>query len=129
MFILGLNIENFKVLSYTIDEIILEKYRALLTRDFLKERDLFDLYLISDSLKADIKEVAEKIASSSLIKRELKKIIDQKLKLLNEGQFFHSDERISDLAIVRYDLNGFEKFKEKIKPILIEICKEFLSIA
>jgi predicted nucleotidyltransferase component of viral defense system len=147
MFVLGLDIKNFNVLSYTINEIILEKYRALLTRDALKERDLFDLFLINNSLKVNImenashfrdakkessffsiKEVVEKIANSSLIKRELRRTIEQKLKLLNENKFFESDERISDLAIMKYDLNGFEKFKEKIKPILIEICKKFLQV-
>jgi len=123
MFILGLKIDNFRVLSYPIEEIILEKYRAILTRKSLKERDLFDLYLISGSLNADIKEVVEKILVSSLIKRELSKTLSEKLSLLNKGEFFLSDEKISDLAIVKYNLKEFEKFKEKIKPILVKICE------
>ena len=124
---LGLNTENFKVLSYPIEEIILEKYRALLTRDSLKERDLFDLFLIKDSLKVNVNEIVEKIRSSSLIKRELEKTINEKLDLLNKDEFFKSDEVISDLAIVKYDLKGFEKFKNEIKPILVEICELFLK--
>jgi len=43
MFALNLKKENFKVLSYPLSEIILEKYRAILTRNKLMERDLFDL--------------------------------------------------------------------------------------
>ncbi len=39
LFTLGLRIENFKVLSYPLEEIIIEKYRAILTRNELKERD------------------------------------------------------------------------------------------
>jgi len=123
MFILGLKIDNFRVLSYPIEEIILEKYRAILTRKYLKERDLFDLYLIPNSLEINIGQVAEKILASSLIKRELSKTLPEKLSLLNKGEFFLSDERISDLAVVNYDAEEFEKFKEKIKPVLIKICE------
>ncbi len=127
LFILDLNINNFKVMSYTIDEIIIEKYRALLTRNTLMERDLFDLYLIPNSLKVKIGEVVEKIESSFLIKRELKKNISEKINQLKEGIFFDSHERISDLAIIKYDQKDFDTFKEKIKPILIEVCEAFMK--
>lgn len=127
MFTLGLKIENFKVLSYPLEEIILEKYRALLTRNELKERDLFDLFLIKDSLKANIKQIAEKIRASSLIKRDLRRIIAEKLSLLKKNEFFRSDEKIEDLAIVKYNLKEFEAFKEKIKPVLMGVCGKFLK--
>ncbi len=127
LFVLGLTQSNFKVLSYTIDEIILEKYRALLTRKTLMERDLFDLYLISNSLRVNTKEVVEKIESSSLIKRELAKNIQEKLTLLKEDKFFTSNEKIADLAITKYDPKEFDKFKTKIKPILMEISELFFK--
>jgi len=127
MFILGLKIKNFKVLSYNLEEIILEKYRAILTRYKFKERDLFDLFLIKDSLKANIDQIIEKIKNSSLIKRKINKIIADKLVLLEKNEFFKSDEKIEDLAIVEYNLKEFEDFKEKIKLILIKICKKFLE--
>lgn len=126
LFILGLKIENFNVLSYSLKEIILEKYRAVLTRKNFQERDLFDLFLIKNSLKADIEEIVEKIKSSSLIKRELKSLIMKKLKLLEEGIFFESNENIEELAVLDYDKNEFETFKQSIKPILIKICRKFL---
>src|SRR3989344_2612500 len=127
MFILGLRIENFNVFSYHLEEIILEKYRAILTRYKFKERDLFDLFLIKDSLKANINQIVEKIRNSSLIKRKINKIIADKLVLLEKNEFFKSDEKIEDLAIIRYNLKEFEDFKEKIKLILIEVCKNFLK--
>ena len=127
MFILGLNIENFKVLSYPIEEIILEKYRAVLTRKEFKERDLFDLFLIKDSLKININEVVDKIKNSSLIKRELDTLIKEKLSLLEKDEFFNSDEKLEELAILDYNKQELENFKEKIQPILFEICKEFLK--
>ncbi len=127
MFILGLDITNFRVLSYPLEEIILEKYRAILTRNELKERDLFDLFLIKDSLKINTKQVIEKVKDSSLIKRELDKLITEKLSLLEMGEFFKSNEKIEDLAIIEYNPKEFKEFKQKIKPILIEICKKFLN--
>lgn len=127
IFVLGLKVVNFKVMSYALNEIILEKYRAILTRDELKERDLFDLFLIKDSLKAEIGQIVEKIKSSSLIKRELPKLIMDKLALLNKDEFFRSDEIIGDLAVVKYDIKQFNNFKEKVKPILISVCNHFLA--
>lgn len=128
MFILGLKLDNFRVLSYSLKEIILEKYRAVLTRDLLKDRDLFDLFLIKDSLKVNTREVVDKISNSSQIKRELSKIIKEKLSLLENGKFFRSDEKIEELAILEYDKAEFEMFKQKIKPILLDICKKFLNM-
>lgn len=127
MFSLGLKVENFRAMSYPIEEIILEKYRAVLTRDILKERDLFDLFLIKDSLNADINKIAEKINSASLIKKGLAKTISEKLSLLLKNEFFRSDEKIEDMAILNYSHRDFEAFKEAIKPILIKICKIFLE--
>lgn len=127
MFILGLEIVNFNVLSYPVEEIILEKYRALLTRQKLMERDIFDLFLIKNSLKIEINEVVKKIKSSALIKKDLEKLIRGNLKKLEENKFFNSEEKIEDLAIVKYDEKGFEEFKERLKLILIEICKLFLK--
>ncbi len=127
LFTLGLRVDNFKAMSYQLDEIVLEKYRAVLTRDELKDRDLFDLFLIRNSLNADIGKIVEKILSSSLIKRNLDKIIANKLNLLKKNEFFKSDEKISELSIVKYNIKEFDDFKEKIKPILIIICERFLK--
>ncbi|MBN1156728.1 nucleotidyl transferase AbiEii/AbiGii toxin family protein [Candidatus Woesearchaeota archaeon] len=127
MFVLGLRIKNFKVPSYPIEEIVLEKYRAVLTRPALKERDLFDLFMIPDSMDVDLDEIVEKIRCSSLIKKELRKLVADNLKLLERNEFFQSDESMADLAIVRYDYAKFENLKKQIKPLLIRICKQFLE--
>lgn len=124
-FALGIELKNFSVLSYSIDEIILEKYRALLTRPRLKERDLFDLFLIKNSLEADVENVIVKIKNASLIKKELDKIINHNLQLLKSHNFFDSDEIIEDLAIVKYDQKSFKLFKEKIQDVLIRVCESF----
>jgi len=123
---LGLSYQNFNVLSYSLEEIKLEKYRAILTRKYFQERDLFDLFLIKDSLNADIKLIIEKIKNSSLIKRDLIKLINEKLVLLQNNSFFESKEKVENLSIIKYDKKEFEAFKGRIKPILIEICRKFL---
>ncbi|MFA5381750.1 MAG: nucleotidyl transferase AbiEii/AbiGii toxin family protein [Candidatus Micrarchaeia archaeon] len=127
VFSLGLDIQNFNIKSYSINEILIEKYRAILTRKDLKERDLFDLFFIPNSLSIKKSEIIQKISASSLIKRDLNKLIEKKLTLLEKNNFFESDENMEYLAIANYDKKKFEKFKEKIKPKLIEICKTFLS--
>ena len=85
------------------------------------------MYLIPNSLSVDIEEVIVKIESSSLIKKGLKILIESKLKDINEDTFFRTTERISDLAIVKYNLESFEHFKENIKPLLVKICEEFIA--
>ncbi len=127
LFTLGLKVKNFTVLSYPLKEIISEKYRALITRKELKERDLFDLYLIKESLKPDIKQVVTKIINSSLITRGLKELIKRKLNELEKGTFFNSTEKIENLAITNYDKEEFNQFKQKIKNILIQICNETIK--
>ncbi len=126
-FILGLEMNNFTVPSYVLKEIVLEKYRAVLTRHSLKERDLFDLFLIPNSLEVNLKEVVEKIKCSALLKKELKPLIENKYSLLKKNEFFVSDEKVEDFAIIKYDTKSFTDFKEKVKPILIEVCEQFLE--
>jgi len=126
-FILGLSYENFNVLSYPIEEIIIEKYRALLTRPNYQERDMFDLFLIKDSLRVDKNDVIEKIKASSLIKKDLSKVIKTNYDKLKNNEFFIGYESAEDLAIIKFDKNEFELFKEKVKLILIEICGEYLK--
>ena len=124
---LNLSYSNFKVESYTLKEITLEKYRAVLTRNKLQDRDLFDLFLIKDSLKADITQIVEKIKNSLLIKKDLTRIINERLILLQNDKFFESEEKIEELAITPYNPKDFEEFKQKIKPKLIKICDQFLN--
>ena len=127
LFELGLSYQNFNVLSYSLKEITLEKYRAILTRKYFQERDLFDLFLIKDSLNADMKPIIEKIKNSALIKKDLVSLITEKLILLQNNSFFKSKEKVENLSIIKYDEGEFENFKQKIKPILIEICNKFLE--
>ncbi len=124
---LNLNYQNFNVPSYSLKEITIEKYRAVLTRKKLQERDLFDLFLIRDSLNADIDEIIEKIKNSSLIKTDLINLIQEKLTCLEKETFFDSQEKIEELAISEYNEKEFENFRKEIQPKLKDICKKFLK--
>ena len=127
LFTLGLEIKNFNVLSYPLEEIELEKYRAILTRKNLAERDLFDLYFMPNSSNINIEKVVDKIESSSLIKKQLTPLIEDKLLQLEKGVFFASKEKMLVLSITKYEQKKFEEFKQKIQPKLIEICNKFLE--
>ena len=82
---------------------------------------------VTQSSKLSITEIVEKIKNSSLIKKDLISLIREKLKYLREGNFFESEEKVEHLAIKEYKKPEFEEFKDKIKPILIKICEEFLK--
>jgi hypothetical protein len=69
----------------------------------------------------------EKIKNSSLIKKDLTKLINEKLVLLQNNRFFETKEKVETLAIIKYDKSKFEEFKQKIQPKLIEICNKFLD--
>ena len=88
---------------------------------------IFYLFLIKDSLKADVSEIVEKIRNSALIKKDLASLISEKLALLQKDKFFESEETIGELAVAKYSPKEFEEFKQKIRPKLIEICNKFLE--
>lgn len=123
---IGYDIENIMMKTYPLDEIILEKYRAILTRDALKERDIFDLYLIHkkgrDVFKIDMKAVISKIESGVLIAPDLKKNLEKSCQLLETGSFGDSDDDISRFTLVEVDVEKYEQFKTRLFEKLKKVC-------
>lgn len=121
------DLTNLKINTYSLDEIIIEKYRAILTRDKLKERDVFDLYLINkdckDVLKFDNKLIFKKIDSGYMISPDLKANLENNCKLLNDGDFGDSDDDISRFTLVEINKKDFDKFKDILYDKLKKICK------
>ncbi|MDD3178448.1 MAG: nucleotidyl transferase AbiEii/AbiGii toxin family protein [Candidatus ainarchaeum sp.] len=110
---------NFK--SYDIYEIILEKYRALLTRKETKERDIFDLYLINkkyDIFNIDLNNVNLKLKSIFEHFSIYKKNYNINIKNIKSNKFKFSDV-LDDIVIDDYNLDEYNKFKmdllEKLK--------------
>lgn len=122
---LGYDLINAKMLSYPIEEIILEKFRALLTRPELKERDLFDLFLINRNnlnvFSTDIGKIVEKIKRGMDIVPKTKDNLKKNFKKLKEGNFFISSDNVDSLTLVKYDKQSYNKFKESIKEMSISI--------
>jgi len=123
---IGYDLLNMKINTYPIDEIILEKYRAVLTRGKLKERDVFDLYLINkgckDVLRFDNKLIFKKIESGYMISPDLEENLENNCKLLHDGDFGDSDDDISRLSLVEINEKDYEEFKNRLYDKLKEIC-------
>jgi len=118
---------NIEINTYSLNEIILEKYRAILTRPKLMERDVFDLYLINKKCKDiftfDNKLIFSKIESGYIISAESEENLNKACKLLHEGKFGDSDDDVSRLSLVEVDHADYEKFKVPLYEKLKEICK------
>ena len=124
---IGYDLVNMKINTYPLDEIILEKYRAILTRERLKERDVFDLFLINTGQKDVFKTVNnlifKKIVSSFLISQVSEKNLGNNCDLLSKGTFGVSDDDISRLSLIEIDAGKYEEFKNRLYNKLKIICK------
>ena len=124
---IGYDLTNMRINTYPIDEIILEKYRAILTRAGLKERDVFDLFLINkgqkDVFKTDNNLIFEKIVSSFLISHVSKENLLKNCNLLSNSAFGVSADDISPLTLIEIDIREYEKFKNRLYNKLKDICK------
>lgn len=124
---MGYDLSNIKINTYHLDEIIIEKYRAIFTRDKLKERDVFDLYLINkickDVFGFDNTLIFEKIESGYMISPDLGDNLKHSCTLLHDGDFGDSDDDISRLTLVKIDDEEYKKFKNRLYDKLSKICK------
>ena len=124
---IGYNLLNIKINTYPLDEIILEKYRAILTREKIKERDIFDLYLMNKDrgnvLKTDNNLIFTKIESGFLISQISEGNLVNNCKMLYEGIFDDSDDDISRLTLIEIDEKDYEIFKKRLFDKLKQICK------
>ena len=126
---IGYDLINKTMQTYALDEIILEKYRAILTRDVLKERDILDLYLIykrgTDVFQTDNQMIVKKIQSGILISPNLKKNLEKNCQLLSDDRFSDSDDDISRFTLVKLDEGDYEQFKGPLFVKLKDICNLF----
>lgn len=106
---------------YSLDEIILEKIRAILTRqEGIHERDIFDLFLINKKRRVfDVnpKDVVLKLKKSFLYKKEfvLNRLVElKKYKLFNE---------IDNLSIINFSHDEYKKFFLKLVEFIEDILK------
>lgn len=115
---IGYDLINAVLKTYSLDEIILEKYRAVLTRPSLKKRDILDLYFIHTRCKPvlDIAEedILEKISSSFLISPDAKKNYKENISLMSNNKFITSDDRVGSLLLTKIDEDQFTGFTQDL---------------
>ena len=123
---IGYDLENITMKAYPLDEIILEKYRAILTREAVKERDILDLYLIyqrdNDVFKVDTNSILTKIQSGVLIATDLKKNLEKNCQLFKNKSFVESNDDISRFTLVKVDNTEYDNFKSLLHEKLKTIC-------
>ena len=129
-------IENIKIKirknipCYDLNEIAGEKIRAILTRPTIKERDLLDLFLISNTinLEKDLnkKRIINKIISSKSFIKGLSEKIKENIEMLTKNRNAIIEER-SKLTLIKIDEKEYSDFEKKIIPFLVEIGKQALN--
>jgi predicted nucleotidyltransferase component of viral defense system len=121
-------LENLELESYVIEEILLEKLRAIITRkESVHERDIYDLFLLSkedpDPLKIDPRELKNKIIQG--IGYRANKIMEKKHILELQKRFEelekNLEEEIKEMNLTDYDSDKYKKFFNKIKDFVLSM--------
>jgi len=125
---LGYTIAPLQVPCYTLKEIILEKYRAILTRDVPMQRDIYDLYMIHKN-KLDVfniceREIFVKIKSGELATSHLKSNLSNSCKHILKKGFLDYEDDISLLSLSPIDNVEYEKFKKTLFKRLRYFCEK-----
>lgn len=105
-----------KIKCYALEEIILEKIRAILTRkEGINERDIFDLYLINKQINIfniDFGYINTKL-NNSLFTLDKKRFIE-----LKNYKLF---EDIDNLSLIDYDVEEYKEFFINLKNFLMKL--------
>ena len=114
--------------SYCIEEILIEKIRAILTREEnIHERDIFDLFLLKtlgyDFMKLDLDKIRLKIRQGIGFRqdknKEIKKIkkIEEKFSRIEK----EIEEEIKTMSLKDYDSQEYRKFFNELKEFLTKL--------
>ncbi len=114
--------------SYCIKEILIEKIRAILTRErSINERDIFDLFLLKNRgynpLKSDLNEIKNKIRQGIGFKQDKKKETEKVLKIERRFSQLESEieEEIKMMNLKDYDSLEYREFFNELKEFLIKL--------
>jgi len=114
--------------SYNIEEILIEKIRAILTREErIHERDIFDLFLLKtrgyNSLKSDLNKIKTKLRQGLGFKQDKGKEM-QKIKKVEE-KFSQIEKEIEEeikmMNLKDYDSQEYRRFFNELKEFLIKL--------
>ncbi|MFT4283191.1 MAG: nucleotidyl transferase AbiEii/AbiGii toxin family protein [Candidatus Woesearchaeota archaeon] len=123
--IMKYDVVNSNILVYSLEEIVLEKIRACLTRPEFQVRDVFDLFLINkkfDVLKFEDDSIFRKLSATPF---------EHDLVLLNLKNFLSREivldlDDVLSLSLVDFDEKEFEIFFEGLILYLKRIAKDYL---
>ncbi len=114
--------------SYSLKEILIEKIRAVLTREGgIHERDIFDLFLINklgyNPMKVDVNQLKEKIRQGIGFKRNPKEEIGRinKIKSKFEELERKLEEEIKTMNLKDYDSPAYKKFFKELMEFLTKL--------
>lgn len=121
------NLEKPILKIYLIEEVILEKIRALITREQFKPRDVFDLYLINkltNIFNQSKDDLFRKLRASPFNKEDIRKNIKN---FLSEKIVVDLDD-ILNLSLINFNELEFIEFSKKLILYSKELSKEFLEL-
>lgn len=126
---IGYNLKYVTIKTYPFDEIVLEKYRAILTRESFTERDLLDLYLISEQginvLGVPGNLVKRKLDCGVLIAPGLLQNLKRNCTILQSHGFLESEDDVRRLTLVTIDTSRYLHFKNLFFEKLKAICATY----
>jgi len=130
-FVEGIKIQIRKnIPCYDLKEIAGEKIRAVLTRPAIKERDLLDLFLISEKIsiekELDKKSIVDKIVSSKSFIKGLTEKIKKNIEMLTKDKSLIIEEK-SKLILIEIKEKEYLEFEKEIVPLLVGIGEEALN--
>ena len=115
---------------YDLREIAGEKIRAVLTRPTIKERDLLDLFLISNMVNLeknlDERKIVNKIVSSRYFIKGLSEKIKENIEMLTKTRDSIIEER-AKLTLIKIDEKEYSDFEKKTIPFFVEIGEKALE--
>ena len=120
-------LENIEIESYSIEEILLEKLRAIITRKGIHERDVYDLFLLSnlghnifEIESLDIyNKIRQGIGYKNNKENEIRHVLEIKKRLDELENNFEGE--IKDMNLTDYDSEEYRKFFDRIKGFILGI--------
>lgn len=120
------DLKNPTLKIYSINEIILEKIRAIITREQFKQRDVFDLFLINKAtniFNISKEDMFKKIDASPFKKEKVVVNIKGFIKEEIKAEL----EEIKSLSLITFDEKEYSQFFNKIVTFSKKIGQEFLE--
>ncbi|MFT4249781.1 MAG: nucleotidyl transferase AbiEii/AbiGii toxin family protein [Candidatus Woesearchaeota archaeon] len=125
--VIGVTLHSPTIPCYPKTEIALEKFRAILTREQPKERDILDMYLLNkqlDLFEIPVQQIIRKIQAS---KRTLQNYTETLTKNCTQlqNQELHTQEDVQYLSLQTIDKQEYQEFKKQLFTHLKQVCSYF----